>query len=172
VSDTTAARPNADPHPPVVMISIVDHNRAVLQNPHRYTCRKPPLSIPTCSCVDHWHTSGRVGSYRQVIRAGQEHVFLNSEPGIQLVVGRDGRPRKGTLHIRKAVLNHSLVPVSPPSIVTTSSSGSSDYHPARFLGLFAPVPFWLIWRFSKKDSVLAKSMAYLNIPIIALYVGW
>ncbi|KAF9047508.1 OPT oligopeptide transporter protein-domain-containing protein [Panaeolus papilionaceus] len=43
---------------------------------------------------------------------------------------------------------------------------------AMFLGLFAPIPFWLVWRFSKPGSWLGRSAKYLNIPIITLYMGW
>jgi len=41
-----------------------------------------------------------------------------------------------------------------------------------FVGLFVPLPFWITWKFSKKGSLLARSMEYINIPIIAMYIGW
>ncbi|THH26497.1 hypothetical protein EUX98_g7691 [Antrodiella citrinella] len=43
---------------------------------------------------------------------------------------------------------------------------------AIFLGLFFPIPFWLVHHFSPKGSLVAKIAAYINTPIIALYVGW
>ncbi|KAJ7021594.1 OPT oligopeptide transporter [Mycena alexandri] len=43
---------------------------------------------------------------------------------------------------------------------------------AMFLGLFIPLPFWLVWKFSDPKSRLAKFMKYLNLPIILLYIGW
>ncbi|KAJ7625378.1 OPT oligopeptide transporter protein-domain-containing protein [Mycena polygramma] len=43
---------------------------------------------------------------------------------------------------------------------------------AMFLGLFIPLPFWLVWKFSPPKSNLAKFMKYLNLPIILLYIGW
>ncbi|KAJ7784362.1 OPT oligopeptide transporter protein-domain-containing protein [Mycena metata] len=43
---------------------------------------------------------------------------------------------------------------------------------AMFLGLFMPLPFWLVWKFSDPKSRLAKFMKYLNLPIILLYIGW
>lgn len=43
---------------------------------------------------------------------------------------------------------------------------------AIFLGLFAPLPFYFIHKLSPKGSILAKFMAYLNVPIIALYIGF
>ncbi|KAL0948807.1 hypothetical protein HGRIS_008935 [Hohenbuehelia grisea] len=41
-----------------------------------------------------------------------------------------------------------------------------------FIGLFVPLPFWLVWKFSKKGSLLSRTMEYINIPIITLYMGW
>ncbi|KAF8893178.1 OPT oligopeptide transporter protein-domain-containing protein [Gymnopilus junonius] len=41
-----------------------------------------------------------------------------------------------------------------------------------FMGLFVPLPFWLIWRWSNPDSRLAKAMKYINVPIITLYIGF
>ncbi|KAJ7796192.1 OPT superfamily oligopeptide transporter [Mycena olivaceomarginata] len=59
---------------------------------------------------------------------------------------------------------------------------------AMFLGLFMPLPFWAVWKFSDPKSKLAKYvtppllilglswfnrfMKYLNLPIILLYIGW
>ncbi|KAH8083293.1 OPT oligopeptide transporter [Cristinia sonorae] len=43
---------------------------------------------------------------------------------------------------------------------------------AIFLGLFFPIPFWLVHRYSRKGSLVSKASAYINTPIIALYVGW
>lgn len=40
------------------------------------------------------------------------------------------------------------------------------------MGLFMPLPFWLVWKFSPPKSKLAKFMKYLNLPIILLYIGW
>lgn len=41
-----------------------------------------------------------------------------------------------------------------------------------FLGLFFPVPFWLVHRFSRPGSLISKVAAYINTPIVALYVGY
>jgi hypothetical protein len=41
-----------------------------------------------------------------------------------------------------------------------------------FIGLFLPIPFWLAYRFSPKGSLLSRSAAYVNTPIIALYIGY
>ncbi|TFK37910.1 OPT oligopeptide transporter protein-domain-containing protein [Crucibulum laeve] len=43
---------------------------------------------------------------------------------------------------------------------------------AMFLGLFLPLPFWIIWKLSKPESPLAKVMKYINVPVVALYIGW
>lgn len=41
-----------------------------------------------------------------------------------------------------------------------------------FIGLFCPIPFWVIHRYSKPGSTLAKTMKYINVPIITLYIGY
>ncbi|CAL1709266.1 unnamed protein product [Somion occarium] len=41
-----------------------------------------------------------------------------------------------------------------------------------FFGFFLPIPFWLIHRYSKPGSIISKVAAYINTPIIALYVGY
>ncbi|KAJ7678482.1 OPT oligopeptide transporter [Mycena rosella] len=43
---------------------------------------------------------------------------------------------------------------------------------AMFLGLFVPLPFWLVWKFSDPKSRIAKFAKYLNLPIILLYIGY
>ncbi|CCM00442.1 uncharacterized protein FIBRA_02474 [Fibroporia radiculosa] len=43
---------------------------------------------------------------------------------------------------------------------------------AIFVGLAFPVPFWLIHRYAKPGSNIAKCAAYINTPIIALYAGY
>lgn len=43
---------------------------------------------------------------------------------------------------------------------------------AIFIGLFMPVPFWLVHRFCKKESFIAKAAAYVNTPILLLYTGY
>lgn len=43
---------------------------------------------------------------------------------------------------------------------------------AIFIGLAFPVPFWLVHRYAKKGSTVARVAAYINTPIIALYVGY
>ncbi|KAF9567140.1 OPT oligopeptide transporter [Agrocybe pediades] len=43
---------------------------------------------------------------------------------------------------------------------------------AMFIGLFVPLPFWMVWKLAKPNSLLARAMAFINIPIIALYMGW
>ncbi|TCD68164.1 hypothetical protein EIP91_011442 [Steccherinum ochraceum] len=41
-----------------------------------------------------------------------------------------------------------------------------------FLGLLFPIPFWLVHKFTPKTSFVSKAAAYINTPIVALYVGW
>ncbi|KAK0227893.1 OPT oligopeptide transporter protein-domain-containing protein [Armillaria fumosa] len=41
-----------------------------------------------------------------------------------------------------------------------------------FIGLFCPIPFWVIHRYSKPGSALAKTMKYIDIPIVTLYIGY
>ncbi|KAG7452993.1 OPT oligopeptide transporter [Guyanagaster necrorhizus] len=41
-----------------------------------------------------------------------------------------------------------------------------------FIGLFCPIPFWLVHRYSKPGSTLAKTTKYINVPIITLYIGY
>ncbi|KDR80229.1 hypothetical protein GALMADRAFT_1186070 [Galerina marginata CBS 339.88] len=43
---------------------------------------------------------------------------------------------------------------------------------AMFIGLFVPLPFWIIWKRSDPESRLAKAMKYINVPVITLYIGW
>ena len=43
---------------------------------------------------------------------------------------------------------------------------------AIFLGLFMPMPFYFMYNLLPKGSILAKSMAYLHVPIITLYIGF
>lgn len=43
---------------------------------------------------------------------------------------------------------------------------------AMFLGLFMPLPFWLVWKMCDPKTKLAKFLKYLNLPIILLYIGW
>ncbi|KAF4600327.1 hypothetical protein EYR38_004952 [Pleurotus pulmonarius] len=40
------------------------------------------------------------------------------------------------------------------------------------IGLFAPLPFWIVWKFSRPGSRLSMTMEYINVPIVALYIGW
>ncbi|KAJ7470934.1 OPT oligopeptide transporter [Mycena latifolia] len=42
---------------------------------------------------------------------------------------------------------------------------------AIFLGLFMPLPVWLVWKFSSPKSRISEFMKYLNLPIILLFVG-
>ncbi|PPQ78625.1 hypothetical protein CVT25_010589 [Psilocybe cyanescens] len=41
-----------------------------------------------------------------------------------------------------------------------------------FIGLFVPLPFYIVWRYSRPDSRSAKAMKYINVPVITLYIGW
>ncbi|KAF8578774.1 OPT superfamily oligopeptide transporter [Ramaria rubella] len=41
-----------------------------------------------------------------------------------------------------------------------------------FIGFFTPLPFYLIYKMCPKESALAKTMAYMHVPIIALYIGY
>ncbi|KAI0945261.1 hypothetical protein AcW1_001521 [Taiwanofungus camphoratus] len=43
---------------------------------------------------------------------------------------------------------------------------------AIFIGLAFPIPFWLVHRYSPPGSRIAKIAAYINTPIVALYVGY
>lgn len=43
---------------------------------------------------------------------------------------------------------------------------------AIFLGLLFPIPFFLIHKFSRRGSWISRTAAYINTPIIALYVGY
>lgn len=43
---------------------------------------------------------------------------------------------------------------------------------AIFFGLFVPIPFWLVHHYSPKGSLISRIAAYINPPIVALYVGW
>ncbi|GBE87677.1 predicted protein [Sparassis crispa] len=43
---------------------------------------------------------------------------------------------------------------------------------AIFIGLAFPVPFWLLHRFARPGSWVAKFAAYINTPIVALYIGY
>jgi hypothetical protein len=40
------------------------------------------------------------------------------------------------------------------------------------LGLFFPIPFWLVHRYAKSGSFISRAAAYINTPIVALYVGY
>lgn len=41
-----------------------------------------------------------------------------------------------------------------------------------FIGFFFPIPFWVVYKFSKKSSHIARLMQYLDFPIILLYIGY
>ncbi len=43
---------------------------------------------------------------------------------------------------------------------------------AIFIGLLFPIPFWLVHRYTKPGSFISKAAAYINTPIIALYIGY
>ncbi|KJA17574.1 hypothetical protein HYPSUDRAFT_206043 [Hypholoma sublateritium FD-334 SS-4] len=43
---------------------------------------------------------------------------------------------------------------------------------AMFIGLFLPIPFWIVWKLARPGSRLASAMKYVNVPIITLYIGW
>ncbi|PCH45026.1 OPT oligopeptide transporter [Wolfiporia cocos MD-104 SS10] len=43
---------------------------------------------------------------------------------------------------------------------------------AIFIGLAFPIPFYLIHRYARPDSWIARMAKYINTPIIALYVGY
>ncbi|KZT10438.1 OPT oligopeptide transporter [Laetiporus sulphureus 93-53] len=43
---------------------------------------------------------------------------------------------------------------------------------AIFIGLALPIPFWVLYRYTKPGSFLNRFAAYINLPIIALYVGY
>jgi len=43
---------------------------------------------------------------------------------------------------------------------------------AIFLGFFIPIPFWLIHHFTPKGSWISRAAAYINTPILALYIGY
>ena len=35
-----------------------------------------------------------------------------------------------------------------------------------------PIPFWLVHRYTKPGSWISRAAAYINTPIVALYVGY
>ncbi|CAA7267213.1 unnamed protein product [Cyclocybe aegerita] len=41
-----------------------------------------------------------------------------------------------------------------------------------FIGLFMPLPFWIVWKLAPPKSLLARTMKYINVPVVALYIGW
>lgn len=41
-----------------------------------------------------------------------------------------------------------------------------------FIGLFTPLPFYFLHKVLPQGSFLSRLMAYLHVPIIALYIGW
>lgn len=43
---------------------------------------------------------------------------------------------------------------------------------AILIGLVIPIPFWLLYRFSAKDSKVSKFAEFINTPILALYIGY
>jgi hypothetical protein len=43
---------------------------------------------------------------------------------------------------------------------------------AMFMGLFAPLPFWLTWKIAGPRSRVGKIAKYFNLPIITLYIGY
>lgn len=43
---------------------------------------------------------------------------------------------------------------------------------AFFIGLSFPIPFYLAYRFAKKDSWVARYAEFVNTPILALYMGY
>ncbi|KAI0051926.1 OPT superfamily oligopeptide transporter [Auriscalpium vulgare] len=43
---------------------------------------------------------------------------------------------------------------------------------AIFMGFFMPLPFWLAHRYLPRDAWLSRAAAYINTPIILLYIGY
>ncbi|KAF9477961.1 OPT oligopeptide transporter [Pholiota conissans] len=43
---------------------------------------------------------------------------------------------------------------------------------ASFIGLFTPIPFWIVYKLARPGSRLAWAMKYINVPIVTLYIGW
>jgi OPT oligopeptide transporter protein len=43
---------------------------------------------------------------------------------------------------------------------------------AIFIGFFLPIPFWIVYKLSPKNSHVARLMQYLDLPIILLYLGY
>ncbi|GJE86746.1 OPT oligopeptide transporter [Phanerochaete sordida] len=43
---------------------------------------------------------------------------------------------------------------------------------ATIFGLVFPIPFWLVHRYTPKGSWISRAAAYINTPIVALYVGY
>jgi hypothetical protein len=39
------------------------------------------------------------------------------------------------------------------------------------LGLFAPIPFWLVHRYAHRNPKIAAFAKYINTPIVLLYIG-
>ncbi|KAJ3784083.1 OPT oligopeptide transporter [Lentinula aff. detonsa] len=43
---------------------------------------------------------------------------------------------------------------------------------AMLIGIFIPIPFWVVYKYTKQGSWINSTMKYLNFPIILLYIGW
>ncbi|KAF5371806.1 hypothetical protein D9758_003457 [Tetrapyrgos nigripes] len=41
-----------------------------------------------------------------------------------------------------------------------------------FLGLFAPIPFWIVYKLAKPESRLARCAKYFHMPVLLLYMGY
>lgn len=92
-------------------------------------------------------------------------------PELQLLVRRDGCAREGA--VRRSRCSCS-VNVQTHCSCPRFTYGKPYYMLAFaiFVGLAFPVPFWLVHRYSRPGSRIAKTAAYINTPIIALYVGY
>lgn len=135
------------------MTSIVSNNRDVLLDP----------------------VGTRVVSHNQSLNTLPLNFVLAVEwmdhSAIQLVISRYGhpwqravrrKPSQGVVDLMNQIFCDSFTLGKPYWLIPFSI----------FFGFFLPIPFWLIHRYSKPGSIISKVAAYINTPIIALYVGY
>jgi len=96
-------------------------------------------------------------------------------PAVQFCFCGDGCIGKRTFfHTQTCgILGHSIRDVRRSlSLSFRNTFYDHAYFYSRFIGLFVPLPFWIVWKLARPNSLLARAMAFVNIPIIGLYMGW
>lgn len=156
---------------PLVMKVIVDNNRAALQDPigtrvvcsqHQYLFLVVEDNTFWCLC---FFPSGVGGSSNNTTLPQSQWVFSE-----RTYFHLENQRVIGGFHSQcKSIIHHSSTPF--PASVPRRPCNLLKF-PFRFLGFFAPLPFWIIWKLSKPESTLAKTMKYINVPILTLYIGW